>query len=142
MAAVVTMATGAASAAPPSADVEYERLQAFCRKGDVGQDKITTCMFDRADRLRKELAAAVRKKQFEISEVEKEEPGAGVLSGKEAADRWRNAFQAEQSAWASYESTRCKNILDFEHYGGSGAGQASAACSIKLILRRIHELRD
>lgn len=142
MAAVIGIAVGTASAAPPSADVEYERLQAFCRKGDVGQDKVTSCMFDRVDRLRSDLAGAVRKKLFEISEVEKEESGPGVLSGKEDADRWRTAFEAEQSAWANYERARCKNVLDFERYGGSGAGQAQAACSIRLILRRIHELRE
>jgi len=142
MAAVVTVTATAVSAAPPSPDAEYERLVAFCRKGDAAEFQVTGCMAERVERLRKELAAAVRKKLFEISEVERAEPEVGSLSGKESADRWRSAFDAEQSAWASYERTRCKNVLDFENYGGSGAGQASAACSLKMLLRRIRELRN
>jgi uncharacterized protein YecT (DUF1311 family) len=142
VATAVLLETHIAAAAKLSVDIEFAGIYKICTRGDVSSVDTQICLGKKRDRLRDDLGRQVRQKLFDIDEVERRKPEIGMLAGKADADRWRAAFKAEQVAWESYENSRCGNVVEFEHYGGSGAGEYGLTCSIKHLLSRIRELRD
>lgn len=99
-------------------------------------------MSDRAKRVDEDLAAAVRKRYFEISETERrgDDQPAAQLAAKKEAKKWKEAFDAEQALFVSYRATKCDNVVNFENAGGSNAGGAASKCFIRLTLQRIYDL--
>lgn len=144
-AAALALISTAASAAkrPQTPEAELTAIENFCnRNPDWSKIQNEECLSKSATRLRSELASAVRRKLFEISEVEKANPDEPVLHGAADAARWKAAFLKEQATWAAYMKQRCANTVAFDYYGGSGGGGIARTCELRLTLERLREIGE
>ena len=132
---------GVAWAERKSPEVQLREMQDYCYRSDASMAEGRDCMSKQADRIRREIDKEVRKRYFEIGEVEKAKPDDPAPRGKDDANKWRASFKKEQSSWEIYQQTRCENVINFENAGGSGAGGFATNCSIRLMLERLRELQ-
>ena len=113
------------------------QIENYCLKKDSSVE-YRICLEDQTKRVDKEFGAAVRKRYFDISEAARE--SGGVSSGKGDANKWKDAFDAEQSTFIAYRKIKCENVATFEYAGGSNAGGFASKCYLRLTLQRIYDL--
>jgi hypothetical protein len=113
-----------------------------CESAKLSQYEKGSCYSSVVRGLKSELKAEIAKKLVQIEAIADEDPAPGLLTGKENATKWRSDFLKTQKFWEEYSGLHCKSYIDYENYGGSGAGLAALGCEIRHLVARLNEVRS
>jgi uncharacterized protein YecT (DUF1311 family) len=66
--------------------------------------------------------------------------GQGEYMPADALQKWKETIIAAQKAWVTFKESDCAAV-EYEWWGGSGAGQAQTACLYAHTAARVEDLK-